>query len=69
MELFKAPGVAETLDWTTALVALDQRELSIDIVQDTVGVILKYQDDTQLLDSEQIQALLERARVMADLKG
>ena len=68
MELFKAPGVAETLDWTTALVALDQHELSIDIVQDTVGVILKYQDDTQLLDSAQIQALLERARVMADLK-
>jgi MoxR-like ATPase len=68
MELFKAPGVAETLDWTTALVALDQRELSPDIVQDTVGVILKYQDDTQLLDGEQIRALLERARVLADLK-
>jgi MoxR-like ATPase len=68
MELFKAPGVAETLDWTTALVALDQRELSPDIVQDTVGVILKYQDDTQLLNGEQIRALLERARIMADLK-
>jgi MoxR-like ATPase len=67
LELFKAPGVAETLDWTTALVALDQHELSPETVQDTVGVILKYQDDTQLLDREQIQALLERARLLAEL--
>lgn len=62
MELFKAPGVAETLDWTAALVALDQRELSLEVVQDTVGVILKYQDDIAALPSESLKAVLDRAR-------
>ncbi len=67
MELFKAPGVAETLDWTAALVALDQNELSPDIVQDTVGVILKYQDDIELLSREALQSALDRAKVQASL--
>jgi MoxR-like ATPase len=49
MDLFKAPGVAETLDWTAALVALDQRALSLEVVAETLGVILKYQDDIDLL--------------------
>src|SRR5215472_5042325 len=39
MELFKAPGIAETLDWTAALVALDQQALTLDVIQDTIGVI------------------------------
>ena len=47
MELFKAPGVAETLDWTSAVIALDQQALSPQIVADTLGVILKYQDDIE----------------------
>jgi MoxR-like ATPase len=67
MELFKAPGVAETLDWTAALVALDQRELSPEVVADTVGVILKYQDDIEMLSREALQAALDRARVQANL--
>jgi MoxR-like ATPase len=67
MELFKAPGVAETLDWTAALVALDQRELSPDVVAETVGVILKYQDDIKMLSREALQAALDRARVQANL--
>lgn len=67
MELFKAPGVAETLDWTAALVALDQRELSPEVVQDTVGVILKYQDDIAMLSREALQAALDRAHVQANL--
>jgi MoxR-like ATPase len=44
-DLYKVPGVAETLDWTAALVALDQKALSPQVVDDTLGVILKYQDD------------------------
>ncbi len=67
MELFKAPGVAETLDWAAALVALDQQRLSLDVVQDTVGVILKYQDDIETLSGESLAAILDRARVQANL--
>ncbi|MCP4165468.1 MAG: MoxR family ATPase [Chloroflexi bacterium] len=44
-ELYKAPGVAETLDWMAALIALDQESLSEEIITDTLGVLLKYQDD------------------------
>jgi MoxR-like ATPase len=67
MELFKSPGVAETLDWTAALVALDQLDLSPEVVQDTVGVILKYQDDIEMLSREALQAALDRAKVQATL--
>jgi len=65
MELFKRPGVAETLDWTAALIALDQNELALGTVQDTLGVILKYQDDVEMLDSETIRNMIERAKVEA----
>lgn len=65
LELFKRPGVAETLDWTAALIALDMNELSLDVVQDTLGVILKYQDDVEMMDAQTIQAMLERAKVEA----
>jgi MoxR-like ATPase len=67
MELFKAPGVAETIDWTAALVALDQQELSMEIVEDTVGVILKYQDDIELVSGETLLAALDRAKVQAEV--
>jgi MoxR-like ATPase len=67
MELFKAPGVAETLDWTAALVALDQRALSLDVIRDTVGVVLKYQDDINTLSAETIQTMLDRAKVQAEM--
>jgi len=65
MELFKRPGVAETLDWTAALIALDQNELALETVQDTLGVILKYQDDVEMLDATTIQNMLDRAKVEA----
>ena len=61
-DLYKIPGVAETLDWTTALVALDQQALSVDIVQDTLGVILKYQDDIQRVNGETARQILDRIR-------
>lgn len=65
MELFKRPGIAETLDWTAALIALDQNELALETVQDTLGVILKYQDDVEMLDGETIRNMIERAKVEA----
>lgn len=62
-ELYKVPGVAETLDWTAALVALDQQALELDIVEDTLGVILKYQDDVIQIRGQQASLILDRVRV------
>lgn len=64
-DLYKIPGVAETLDWTAALVALDQQALSIDVVNDTLGVILKYQDDIERISGETARLMLERIRANA----
>jgi len=62
-DLYKVPGVAETLDWTAALVALDQQALEPGIVDETLGVILKYQDDVQKVKGEHVKAILDRIRV------
>jgi MoxR-like ATPase len=62
-DLYKIPGVAETLDWTTALVALDQHALTLDIVADTLGVILKYQDDIGRVNGQTAQQILDRIRL------
>jgi MoxR-like ATPase len=59
-DLYKLPGVAETLDWTTALVALDQQALDPAVVDETLGVILKYQDDVEKIRGEQARAILNR---------
>ncbi|MEM7112649.1 MAG: MoxR family ATPase [Chloroflexota bacterium] len=59
-DLYKIPGVAETLDWTAALVALDQQALTVDVVQDTLGVILKYQDDIAQIDEATTHQILNR---------
>ncbi len=69
MELFKAPGVAETLDWTAALVALDQQELSPDTVDETLGAILKYRDDIEALPRDSLKAVLQRARLRAGIES
>jgi MoxR-like ATPase len=70
LDLFKAPGVAETLDWTAALVALDQRALALGVVAETLGVILKYQDDIDMLTPDALQALHQRAMLQAqDVQG
>jgi MoxR-like ATPase len=45
LDLFKAPGIAETIDWSRALIALDRQALDPQLVDDTLGVLLKYQDD------------------------
>ena len=66
LELYKSPGVAETLDWTAALVALDQHVLTEEVVQDTLGVLLKYEEDLASLTGAGARALLDRSRVLAE---
>jgi MoxR-like ATPase len=61
-DLFKAPGVAETLDWATALTELDVVALDPATVSDTLGVLLKYQDDIARLDSGKVKSLLDEVR-------
>ncbi|HET6438292.1 MAG TPA: MoxR family ATPase, partial [Anaeromyxobacter sp.] len=56
-DLFKLPGIAETLDWTQALVALDRAELDAEAVDGTLGVLLKYQDDIARLRGAEAEAL------------
>jgi MoxR-like ATPase len=60
MDLYKLPGVAETLDWTTALIALDAQALTPGVVDDTLGAILKYQDDVGQVRGAGVKALLEK---------
>jgi MoxR-like ATPase len=66
MELFKAPGVAETIDWVSALIALDQTALTNEIVRDTAGLILKYQDDIEaVVAHDTLPVVLDRAKAIA----
>ena len=65
-DLFKQPGVAETLDWTNALIALDQETLSDEILRDTLGVLLKYQDDLDKIDDEAVRRLLRKSQSSGD---
>ncbi len=62
MELYKVPGVAETLDWVNALVALDKEALDESIVEDTLGALLKYRDDVDRVKGDQTQAILGRVQ-------
>ncbi len=61
-ELFKVPGVAETLDWASALVELDAVALDPALVSDTLGVLLKYQDDIQKMQGSRAKAVLDSVR-------
>ncbi len=57
-DLYKMPGVAETLDWAEALWALDQEQLDPEIVDNTLGALLKYQDDVLKIRGEETRAIL-----------
>jgi MoxR-like ATPase len=61
-DLFKSPGVAETLDWASALVELDAVSLDPAIVSDTLGVLLKYQDDIARIEGSKAKELIEGVR-------
>jgi MoxR-like ATPase len=62
MDLFKLPGVAETIDWSKALVELDKLALDPDTVNDTLGALLKYQDDISRVRGSEAARLLEEVR-------
>jgi MoxR-like ATPase len=66
-DLFKAPGVAETLDWASALTELDVVALDPATVSDTLGVLLKYQDDIARIEGTKAKELLNA--VQADLRA
>src|SRR5665647_240506 len=61
-DLFKSPGVAETLDWAGALTELDVVALDPAMVSDTLGTLLKYQDDIARLDGTKVKALLDEVK-------
>ena len=56
------PGIAETLEWTAALVALDRDSLDENVIEETLGVILKYQDDVEKVKGETVTNMLNRVR-------
>ena len=68
-ELYKIPGISETLDWTSALMALNQRELEPEVIDDTLGLMLKYQDDIEQVRGEPVRAMLERSRNRGPRRG
>ena len=61
-DLFKRPGVAETIDWAKCLLALDVIALSPEVISDTLGAILKYQDDIQKLQGHEAKRILDEVK-------
>ena len=66
-DFYKLPGIAETLDWANALIKLGTTELSTEITSDTLGALLKYQDDIEKMDGGATHGLVQRAFSEADL--
>lgn len=64
-DLYKTPGVAETLDWLEALVALDRSELDAEVARQSLGALLKTQEDFSALEGERLTELVERAQTSA----
>ncbi|HNT38610.1 MAG TPA: MoxR family ATPase [Rubrivivax sp.] len=65
IELYKLPGIAETIEWTRALMQLDAFVLDPRVVQDTLGVLLKYQDDIARVQGSEAARIVEHARTAA----
>ena len=66
VELYKLPGIAETIEWTRALMELDAIQLDPEIVNNTLGVLLKYQDDIAKVQGSEAARLLEQMRRDSD---
>lgn len=64
-DLFKLPGVAETIDWAQALTYLDAQELTPGVVDETLGVLLKYQDDIAKIRGAEVARLLAESKQAA----
>lgn len=62
-DLFKSPGVAETIDWANALMELDKIALDPETISDTLGVLLKYQDDIARIDADESRKILAEIEV------
>jgi MoxR-like ATPase len=65
LDLAKSPGVAETIDWTQALAALGCEELDATVVEQTLGAVLKYYEDFEMLRDDAVAALVDEARAAA----
>ncbi len=61
-DLFKLPGIAETIDWTQALMALDRMSLDPEVISDTLGTLLKYQDDIAKIEGAEANRILSQVR-------
>ena len=66
VELYKLPGVAETIEWTRALMELNAIVLDPEVVQSTLGLLLKYQDDIARVEGDEVMRLLDQVRAEAD---
>ena len=65
LELAKPPGVAETIDWAQALTALGKQDLDADVVEQTLGSVLKYREDIEAVRDDALARLVEEARAAA----
>ena len=63
LDLYKQPGVAETIDWSRALIALSKNALDHEAIDDSLGTLLKYHDDITRVSGDTSQSLLEKARL------
>jgi hypothetical protein len=61
VELYKAAGVSETLDWAAALVTLNRETLDAEVVDQTLGVLLKHREDLEAVRGERLHGVLARA--------
>ena len=68
-DLFKSPGVAEAIDWARCLIALDTVALSPEVVSDTLGAVLKYQDDIARIEGAEATRILNEARAQLARTG
>lgn len=68
-DLFKKPGVAETIDWAKCLLALDAVEISPQIIADTLGAVLKYQDDITKISGSEAARILSAAKASAQMSA
>ena len=66
-DIFKKPGVAETIDWAKCLLALDVIDLSPEVISDTLGAILKYQDDIAKLQGSEAKRILDDAKAALEV--
>ncbi len=66
MDFYKRPGVAESLDWAQALLALHRNELDVDAVRETIGCILKYQDDIKRVEDDGLDSMVATAQLSPD---